>query len=302
MPPGRKSRAMTAQKKQQEEKKDDLRNLQDKFHDLLDQRNHYNDLAREARDGRNLLNDQRREKAAGIQEHKEARDKLNAKMREHKELRNIYQDQAKALIAQRKGKAGAIERSVPLQVRKLRNEIQGLLEKQETSVMTPAKENALLESVREKRKDLKGLEAQLDEQKALSVDLTDTDKAIDELFANADEEHAKVVAIQKEATEHHKKFVEAIKETRVVQAEADEKHQEFIALKTKADGYHEKAMELREKVMGVKKERRQEFQERKKEIQDVNKRAKKAVDDPEKRKEVEDDALEMLKKGGKISL
>lgn len=295
---------MTAQKRQQEDRQGqgELRNLQDKFHDLLDQRNHYNDLSREARDARNLLNDQRREKAAEIQKHKEARDKLNDTMREHKDLRNSYQDQAKALIAQRKGKAGAMEKSIPLQVRKLRNEIQGLLERQETSVLTPAKENALLESVREKKKDLKALEAQLDEQKALSVDITDTDKAIDELFAKADEEHAKVVAVQKEATEHHKKFVEAIKETRVVQAEADEKHQEFVALKTKADGYHEKAMELREKVMAVKKERRQEFQERKKEIRDVNQRAKKAVDDPDRRKEVEDDALEMLKKGGKISL
>lgn len=280
----------------------DVRNLQDKFHNLLDQRNHYNDLGREARDARNLLNDGRREKSELIDEHKKARDALNEEMRVHKERRNAFQDQAKALIGEKKGKQGSVERSLPLQVRRLKTDIQSLLEKQETTVLSPAKENALVDDIRAKRKELKELEAQLQEQTAVNVDLSDADKAIDELFKQADEEHAIVVELQKKAQEHHEKFVEAIKEVRTISAEADAKHQEFIAYRKKADEFHEKAMELREKVMAVKGERAANYRAQREEIKGFNNRAKQAVNNPEARKKVEDDALAALKSGGKISL
>lgn len=292
----------TSQTEAKPEKEVDVRNLQDRFHALLDSRNEYNDLAREARDARNLLNDHRREKAKEIEDHKTARDRRNAEMKEHKDLRNAYQDQAKALIAQRKGKAGGLEKSLPLRVRKLRNEIQAALERQETTVLEPAKEKALIDDVRRKRVELAELEAELGKQKAATVDLSDTDAAIDELFKKADEEHEKVVAIQKLANEHHDKFVEAVKATRVTAAEADKKHQEFIALKTKADDYHNKAMELREKVMAVRGERKAEYDARRKEIGDINTRARQSVSDPKAIEKASESALDALKKGGKISL
>ncbi len=280
----------------------DIRNLQDKFHGLLDQRNEFNDLARAAREGRDLLNGQRREKAKEIDDQKTARDRKNEEMKEFKDLRNSYQDQAKALIAQRKGKAGAIEKSIPLQARKLKNDIQQALERQETTVLDPAKEKALVDDVRRKRVELAALEAEMGKQKAASVDLSDTDAAIDELFKKADEEHEKVLAIQKLANEHHDKFVAAVKEVRMISGEADKKHHEFIALKTKADDYHNKAMELREKVMAVRGERAADYAARKKEIGDVNHRARQSVSDPKAIERASESALDALKKGGKISL
>ncbi|MGB1698212.1 MAG: coiled-coil protein [Thermoplasmatota archaeon] len=282
--------------------KPDLRNLQDKFHGLLDSRNQHNDLAREAREGRNLLNDQRREKSEGLEELKKKRDEANQKMREHKERRNAYQDQAKALIGQKKGKAGGVERSLPLRVRKLRNEIQGLMERQETSVMSPAKERDLVDDVRAKRVELKQLEAEMEAQKLLSVDLDDTDAAIDELFKKADEEHEFVQKYHKEGGEYHEKFVHTIKELRVIGQEANEKHAAFVAFKQKADEYHNKAMELREQIGEIRGVRQAEFNARRKEIGDVNARARAAVNDPKALEKATDNALEDLKKGGKISL
>lgn len=284
------------------EQKVDLRNLQDKFHDLLDHRNQHNDLAREAREARNLLNDQRREKAEELEELKKKRDEANAKMREHKERRNQYQDQAKALIAQKKGQKGAIERSLPLRVRKLRNDIENAIQKQETQVLSIEKERDLVDTVRRQRKELKELEAEMEKQKALSVDLDDTDKAIDELFQHADAEHEKVVEFNQVGNQFHEKFVETIKEMRVVQSEANEKHKEFIAFRKKADEYHNKATELREKVMAIKGERRAEWAERRKEISDVNQRSQRAVNDPKAIEKANESALDELKKGGKISL
>ncbi len=294
--------AVQAQKSDSPTGQEDVRNLQDKFHGYLDQRNHYNDLSRGARDARNLLNDQRREKSLEINQFKEVRDAANLKMREHKDLRNSYQDQAKALIGQKKGKKGDMEKSLPLQVRKLKQEIEDALLRQETTVMEPAKERDLLDTVRQKKAQLKELDGQMSKQKALEVDLSDTDKAIDELFAKADDEHKFVKQYHDEANVAHAKFIDAVKQVRIISEEADSKHKEFVALKTKADDFHNKAMELREKVMAVRGEHRAEMAERRQEIRSVNQGVSQRLNDPKALEKANESALDALKRGGKISL
>jgi uncharacterized coiled-coil DUF342 family protein len=280
----------------------DIRNLQDKFNSLLEQRNSFNDMARKAADERNQLNEQRRSKAAGIEASKVARDAANEEMRKHKELRNAYQDQAKALIAEKKGKAGAVSSSLPLQVRKLRNDLQAMVEQQQTTTLTIAKERVLVEKIAETWKELKGKEAELLKQKSVQVDLSDADQSIDALFAKADEEHELVTKHMKEAQAHHEAFISAVKETRVLVNEANAKHAEFVACKVKADEYHTKGMELREKVMQVRGEKKAEFDARRKEVQEVNTVARRNVADPRAIERAQDSALEQLKKGGKIQL
>lgn len=280
----------------------DLRNLQDKFNSLLEQRNSFNDLARKAADERNQLNEQRRSKAAGIEESKAKRDAANEEMRKHKELRNAYQDQAKALIAEKKGKAGAVNNSLPLQVRKLRNDLQAKIELQQTTSLTIAKERVLVEEISELWKQLKVKEAELKQQKSVAVNLSETDQSIDALFAKADEEHEQVTKWMKEAQAHHEAFIAAVKETRVLVNEANTKHAEFVACKTKADECHTKAMELREKVMQVRGERKAEYDARRKEVQEVNQVARRNVADPRAIERAQDSALDQLKKGGKIQL
>src|SRR5688572_611046 len=280
----------------------DLRNLQDKFDGLLGQRNQFNDLARKAAEERNQLNEQRRARASVIEEHKAKRDAANEEMRKHKELRNAYQDQAKALIAEKKGKTGAVNNSLPLQVRKLRNDLQAMVEQQQTTTLTIAKERVLVEKIAETWKELKSKEAELAKQKAVEVELTGADGDIDQLFAKADEEHAIVTQHMKVAQEHHEKFIAAVKEVRVLVGEANKKHDEFVACKQKADDLHLRAMELREKVMAVRNERRAEFDAQRKEIQEVNQVAWRNVSDPRAIERAKDQAFEELKKGGKITL
>ncbi|HEX2066939.1 MAG TPA: hypothetical protein VHI93_09020 [Candidatus Thermoplasmatota archaeon] len=280
----------------------DVRNLQDKFNGLIEQRNQSNDLARAAADERNLLNEQRRTKSQELEVHKAARDAANEVMRAHRAARDAYQEQAKALIAQKKGKAGGLDRSLALQVRKLQNDIAAMVEQQQTAVLSPSKEKVLVEKIRDLFLELKAKEAELKQQKTIEVDLTDTDGSIDELFARADEEHAKVVAALKEAQGHHEKFIAGVKEVRLLVSEANKKHAEFVAFKQKADECHHKAMELREKVMQVRGERKAEYDAQRKEIQAVNQQARRNVADPRALERIKDDALEQLKKGGKISL
>lgn len=282
--------------------KPDLRNLQDKFNSLLDQRNSFNDLARKAADERNQLNEQRRARSSVIDEHKTKRDAANEEMRKHKELRNAYQDQAKALIAEKKGKSGAVSHSLPMQVRKLRNDLQAKIELQQTTTLTIAKERVLVEEISGLWKELKAKEAELKQQKTVQVDLSEVDQSIDALFAKADEEHEQVSKWMKEAQQHHEAFIAAVKETRVLVAEANKKHDEFVACKTKADEFHQKAMELREKVVQVRNERKAEYDARRKEVQEVNQVARKNVSDPRAIERAQESALDALKKGGKIQL
>ncbi|MFO1535806.1 MAG: coiled-coil protein [Thermoplasmatota archaeon] len=280
----------------------DVRNLQDKFNSLIEGRNQSNDLARAAAEERNLLNEQRRTKSQELEVHKAARDAANEVMRTHRAARDAYQDQAKALIAQKKGKAGALDRSLALQVRKLQNDIAAMVEQQQTAVLSPSKEKVLVEKIRDMFLELKSKEVELKAQKTVEIDLSDTDGSIDSFFAKADEEHAKVVAALKEAQGHHEKFIAGVKEVRVLVQEANKKHAEFVAHKQKADESHNKAMELREKVMAVRGERKAEYDAQRKEIQQVNQTARKNVADPRALDRIKDDALEQLKKGGKISL
>ncbi len=226
-------------------------------------------------------------------------------MRQHKEIRNAYQDQAKALIAQKKGKGGGaagVERSLPLTVRKLRNDIQAMVEQQQTTILSPSKEKVLVEKIRDLWLELKAKETELKKQKTVEVELADTDGTIDALFAKADEEHALVVAALKEASAHHEKFIAGIKEIRVLVQEANKKHAEFVACKEKADECHNKGMELREKVMSVRNERKQQFDAERKEIQQVNTTARRNVSDPNAIDRYKEKALDELKKGGKITL
>jgi uncharacterized coiled-coil DUF342 family protein len=280
----------------------DVRNLQAKFNHLIEQRNQFNDLARAAREMRDQLNEQRRTKSAEIEEHKVARDAANEGMRQHKERRNQYQEQAKALIAQKKGKTEGVERSLPLQVRKLRNDLQAMIEQQQTTQLTVQKERVLVEKISEAWKELKAKEQELQKQKAVEVDLSDTDEAINQLFAKADEEHEKVVAFMKQAQEHHEKFIAGVKEIRILVGESNKKHEEFVACKTKADESHNNAMELREKVMAVREMKKAEYDAQRREVREINTQAKRSVADPKVLDRLKDDAFEQLKKGGKITL
>lgn len=280
----------------------DIRNMQDKFNNLLDQRNQFNELAKKAREERDMLNEQRRVKLGEIEIFKTERDAANEVARTHKELRNAYQDQAKAIIAQKKGKAGGVEKSLPLTVRKLRNDIQSMVEQQQTTILSASKEKVLVEKIRDLWLELKAKEQELQKQKAVEIDLVDTDGSIDALFAKADEEHALVSAAMKDAHAAHEKFVAGIKEVRTCVAEANKKHAEFVAYKIKADDSHNKGMELREKVMQIRGERKAEFDAERNEIREVNTQARRAVNDPRAIEKAQDSALEQLKKGGKIKL
>lgn len=276
-------------------------NLQKRFDSLIEKRNELNNLARGLRDSRNLLNDQNKEFRNRMDQAKEARDRYNKLMREAKDKRNEYQAQAKELIAQKQKKTGDQTKSPALQARHLEKEIHDMEYRHQTQTHTVEQERDLLKALKEKGAELRQLKVQLAATASADSNLDDLDASINDLFKKADEAHAEVQKLHGESNRHHEAFVSALEEAKVVQKEANTKHKEYIAVREKADESHNKAMEMREELLTIRNERRSEREKSRQEINAFNNQARDALNSPEKRDELEQDAISMLKKGGKLS-
>jgi phosphoserine phosphatase len=294
--PKRDQRELSPQRKE-------LENLEKKASGFLQRRNELNDQGRTLRGERDLLNGKKAELFNRMNQIRDEREKFNAILREHKEARNAYQAQAKELLGRRRNQAKDKKEasSAPLRARELQHAIREMEYKQQTQVLKSKEEEKLVKEIRLKRAELAKIEPDLKKAARVKVDLSDTEKAIDVLFAKADEEHQLVVAAYKSAQEQHEKYVEVVKEVGRVIAEANAKHEEFIELRKKADEQHQKAMELREKILDIKGEERAQRQEARQIIKEQSRSVRQAVANPEGLEKAANDALEQLKKGGKIS-
>jgi uncharacterized coiled-coil DUF342 family protein len=286
-------------------KKKEIEQLKDadkKYRSYLDKRNELNEMARLLREERDMINNSRKELKEKMDKKKKERDELVSKMKHHKEMRNKLQEQAMKLIEARRKKKGDVFRNLPLRVEELNADIQMLEYRQETVPMKPGEENDLIDKIREKRAEYDRTKRQLEKQKAIEIDITDKDKAIDELFKKADEQHKLVEKYYNENQKSHENYMRMVNELSVSINEANKKHEQYIEVKSEAQKAHEKAVEMRSKIIAIKGERKKRFDEAKREIQEQNVRARKAVMDKKKLEEIADESVEDLKKGKKISL
>ena len=290
----------TASDKKQE--LEQLRNAEKKFQSFIDRRNELNDYAKILREERDMLNTKHKDMKEEIKQLKQDRDEFVAKMKQHKELRNQFQSQAKELISARRKKKGEVFKNLPLRLEELKADIQMLGYRQETVPMSAAEENELIDKIRDKQKESNGLLKQLQEQEALQIDISDKDKAIDDLFKKADENHEMVQKYYKESQAKHDAYVKLVEEVAISIAEANKKHEQYIETRNEAQKNHEKAMEMREHIVQVRGERRRRFEEAKQIIKNQNIQARNAVMDKDKLQKIADDSLSALKNGKKISL
>jgi uncharacterized coiled-coil DUF342 family protein len=283
----------------------ELENLQKKSDMFVQKRNEYNDQARQLQSERNLLNDKRKDQFEKMDAIKKERDGHNANLREHKEKRNEYQAQAKLLIAKQRGqkKTEEKDRESPIfKAKRLESEIRDMEFDQQTTVLTVKQENKLIDQIRKKRIEYAGLKKEAEKAALLNVDLRDTGQAIDQLFALADAEHQEVVKYYKLGQEAHDRFMKVFQETSQIIAGANAKHQEYVAMREKADEQHKEFLALRDKVLEVRGREYAEKNEARAIIREQSQNVRKAVSDPKKLDEHADDALEKLKKGGKIQI
>lgn len=286
-------------------KKEEVEQLKDaekKYQAYISRRNELNEMAKVVREERDMINESRKKLKEEMDKVKKERDELVSKMRHHKDIRNKLQEQAKQLIEAKRKKKGEVFRNLPLRVEELKADFQMLEYRQETVPMSSAKENKLIERIREKRAEYERTKKLMEKQKTVEIDITDKDKAIDELFKKADEEHKMVQKYYDENQKKHEKFVKLVNELSVTIGEANKKHEKFVEIKNEANAVHDKAFEMKSKIIAIKDERRKRRDEAKKAIQNQNIMARKAVMDKKTLEKIADNAVDELKKGKKITL
>jgi len=290
------------EKSDQKKEIEQLKDAEKKYQSYIQRRNELNDLAKVVREERDMIHESRKDLKTEVEKVKKERDELVTKMRQHKKIRNKYQEEAKKLIEAKRKKKGSVFKNLPLRVEELKADVQMLEYRQETVPMEPQEENELIEKIRLKREEYEITKINLEKQKEVEIDISDKDKAIDELFKKADEEHKLVQKYYDENQKKHEKFMKLINEMSVSIAEANKKHDQYIELRQEAQKTHDKAFEMRSKIVGIKEERRKRFHEAKKAIKEQNIKARKATMDKKKLDEIADESVGLLKKGKKITL
>ncbi len=288
----------TIKKKENEQ----LRDAEKKYQSYIAKRNEFNDMAKILREERDMIHNSRKDLKDKIENVKKERDELVSKMKYHKEIRNKLQEEAKKLIEAKQRKKGDVFKNLPLRVEELKADVQMLEYRQETVPMSLAKENDLIDKIREKRKEFKRTQKQMEKQKTVEIDISDKDNAIDELFKKADEEHNLVKKYYDENQKKHEKYIKLVNELSVSISEANKKHKQYIEIRNEAQKVHDKAFEMKSKIIGIKGERSKRWKEAKQAIKDQNIKARKAVMDKEKLEKIADKSVDALKKGEKISL
>jgi phosphoserine phosphatase len=260
-------------------------------------------MAKILREERDMLNAKHKEIKENMKNTKKERDEQVAKMKQHKELRNKLQEQAKELIKAKQQKKGEVFRNLPLRVEELNADVQMLEYRQETTPMDPAEERDLIDKIRLKIKEYTETKKLLDKQQAIQIDISDKDKAIDELFKKADEQHKLVQQYYDGSQKKHDEYIKSVRELSVQISEANKKHEEYIEVKNEAQKNHEKAFEMRSKIMSIRDERRKRWQDAKNAIEKQNVKAREAVImNDDQMDDFTSKTVDELKKGKKISL
>ena len=273
-----------------------------KYEELLEKRNEINDLAKAMRDERDLINQKKGATIDLVAELKAEKDKLFRARKEHVELRNKFQAKAKELITKKKDRTKRIFADLPSEVNALRAELKFLEMKQQTEPMTIEKERELTDDIRKKHADLTDKEKLLGEQTGLNTEVKELDGGIDDLFKKADEEHSNVVHLSQKIDELNKRMKGLIDELSAMHNESNKKHELHLKLRARADEFHQKAQEMRTKVIAMKREKNADEHEGRMVIKQTNAETRQFFSDKSSEEKIKDDALEKLKKGGKIEL
>jgi uncharacterized coiled-coil DUF342 family protein len=279
-------------------KKSEIENAERKFEELVAKRDEFNRAAIMARDERNSLNDRKRELLDMVQKMKIDRDDHVKLLREHKRLRTKFQDQARSILRQKRSKTGKIYSDLPSEAAARKAELTFLDMKQQTQVLTLEDEKELISDIHKKADELRRLEAELKDMEVIKVEVGEMDASISNLFTQADEQHQHVMKHYEEAQKVHERMMKLIEECSVLHNEADKKHTVFLESREKADAMHMKASEMRDKLLSMKNEKRMAERESRKIIQDQNRSARAALNDPTNlEKKLDANLAELLKKG-----
>jgi len=212
--------------------------------ELKTNRNEWNSKASTFAKRRDELNKKTKELIEKAQEYRIKRDEFNGQVSSNKDLRNDLNDKANEVYSKVDGIRKKDSTTSGRSLNELRKEIDHMEFKQQTEVLTPEKERALVEKISEMKDEFKKKREQLEQNHELKTFLTDAQSLRDQ----ASDFHKKVKEFADLAQEYHDKMIECFREADKTRADADAQHKEFVKAQETADEYHKQFLKLQKEV------------------------------------------------------
>ncbi|MHB8632349.1 MAG: coiled-coil protein [Thermoplasmatota archaeon] len=216
--------------------------LQQKANLLRRERDRLNDEARKQAEERDVFNSQVRALVNQANEHKKRRDEMNEGVKRAKEARdeaNKAADEAQK-TSETLRRERMPEGNVGDSVAKLKKEARQLEFQQMTTVLTAAKERALVERLQEIGKAIRTKEKALRSDPELKSAL----EMADQLKEKAEKSHAKVGEMAEKAQAEHDAMIKLYKQSDKLRKQADKLQEKFVVAKMEGDKIHKSYIEV----------------------------------------------------------
>ncbi len=286
---------------------DDLRTrlhaMESKLSRVRGQRDSHNESAKRAADQRNSAQEKRKEVHETITSKMEDQKKVRAQAKIHQVSRDEIQQSIRDIISRKKGKRDqGPGKSVVVQL----SETVGEIERIENRIMTDGaltldKENSLIKKLRFLISRRDELIPDVEQQRIVSINLSDMDESIQKLRAEADNEHKLMVEQNTLADEIWVEIKPMFEERDFLRGEGDRLHALFLDERSKADEAHQGVVELLSKVNEIRGELRSQHEEREKLVKDHNNAVRQSLRGPDQNEELAESLTEQLLGEGSIT-
>jgi uncharacterized coiled-coil DUF342 family protein len=254
------------------ELREKLHAMESRVRKMRETRNNFNAQAKVSAEKRNSVQSQYKEHREKIELFVAEVRAMRAEIKSFKEKRNAIQSQMRDLISQIKGKRKdhTQKRSATAEYADLKQQVDSLEKKFETTSVGVNKEKEMVKKIKEFSKRIEELEPEVTKFKMVEVDMSDIDTAIKTLKAEADAAHNSMIEAVERLNAKTPEVDEAFAHRDFLKSEGDRFHTEFVELKEKANEVHAKIEELMVDVNKAKDELKSVREERKSWLTDHN--------------------------------
>ena len=286
---------------------DDLRTrlhaMESKLSRIRGQRDSHNESAKRASEQRNSAQEKRKEVHESITTRMDEQKKVRAQAKIHQATRDEIQQSIREVISRKKGKRDqGPGKSVVIQL----SETVGEIERIEDRIMTDGtltleKENSLIKKLRSLISRRDELIPHVEQQRIISIDLSDMDESIQKLRAEADNEHKLMLEQNALADEIWSEIKPMFEERDFLRGEGDRLHALFLEERGKADESHQSLVDLLSKVNEIRDELRAQHEERERMVRDHNKSVRQALRGPDQNEELAQSLTDRLLDGNPVT-
>ncbi|MCX9084889.1 MAG: coiled-coil protein [Candidatus Methanoperedens sp.] len=227
-------------------RKGDLKNKSEEY---KDKRNEFNLDASKCATKRNDLNKRTKELIDEAQQLKKLRDENNEQVALSKLKRDELNDQANKIYAEIDKIRKGLNLGDGPSLKDLKKQIDALEFRQQTEVMTPAKERELVDSITRMTDELKRKKSQLEGNVELKTFLEQAQALRDEALVH----HNKVKEFADAAQQYHDKMIAIFKDADAIRAESDTAHKEFVKAQEAADEQHRQFIQTQKEIREINK-------------------------------------------------